>query len=391
VTTVHGTIESGFRVEIRRLDELAAFALELRELAGRAVASNVFYEPAFMAAAAPVFGRDAIAGLVWRRTMPRELIGFFPVTVARRRYGLKLPILIGWAHPYGPLGTPLIDRDCCTDAVTAWLDHVGADPALPKVLLMPYLPAEGPVAQAFDAALAHRDGKSHAFAPHKRAMLAPQPAPPGDRAGYLDQAMGGKKRKELRRQRKRLAEAGALTSTFTSDPAELPAALADFLALEAAGWKGRAGTAAQGNDALRDFVGEAVTALAADGKAAVARLALDGRAIAAIVMLRSGDTAWCWKIAYDETVARASPGVQLLLDVTEDLLADASIARADSCATPDHPMIDHIWRERLALSDRMVCPAPRHAGKFARARRLEAFRRSAIDTAKRLRTLLRRT
>ena len=74
---------------------------------------------------------------------------------------------------------------------------------------MPYLPAEGDIAQAFDAALAHRKGRSEHFALHRRAMLAPA----GDRAGYLDHAMAHKKRKELRRQRKRLADTGALTST----------------------------------------------------------------------------------------------------------------------------------------------------------------------------------
>jgi len=383
---VHGTIESGFRVELRRLDELAAFASELRDLTARAIAPNAFYEPSFMAASAPVFGRDVMAGLVWRRSMPKQLTGFFPVAIERRRYGLKMPMLIGWTHPYGPLGTPLIDRDAGDAAVAAWLDHIAADPALPKLMLMPYLPAEGDIAQAFDAALAHRDGRSEHFALHRRAMLAPQ----GDRAGYLDRAMPHRKRKELRRQRKRLADAGTLTSTATADPAELTAALIDFLSLEAAGWKGRAGTAAKGNDAVRCFVVEAVGALAAEGKASVARLALDGRAVAAIVTLRSGDAAWCWKIAYDESYARASPGVQLLLDVTETLLADASIARADSCATADHPMIDHIWRERLALSDRLMCVAKCDPTLFAHLCRMESLRRSAVDTLRRLRNLLRR-
>ena len=78
-----------------------------------------------------------------------------------------------------------------------------------------------------------------------------------------------KKRKELRRQRKRLADTGDLTSTTTAEPAALTAALLDFLSLEAAGWKGRAGTAAKRNDAVRCFVVEAVTALAAEGKASV--------------------------------------------------------------------------------------------------------------------------
>ena len=383
---MHGTIESGYRVELRRLEELAAFASDLRELTARALAPNAFYEPSFMAASAPVFGRDVMAGLVWRRGAPARLIGFFPVAIERRRYGIKIPVLVGWTHPYGPLGTPLIDRESGDAAVAAWLDHLAADPTLPNLLLMPYLPVEGDVARAFDAALAHRNGRSEQFALHRRAMLAPQ----DDRFSYLDHAIPHKKRKELRRLRKRLADGGTLTSTTTSDPATLTAALLDFLALEASGWKGRAGTAAQRNDTVRCFVLEAVSALAAEGKASVARLALDGRAIAAIVTLRSGDAAWCWKIAYDETFSRASPGVQLLLDVTDDLLADTGIARADSCATAGHPMIDHVWRERLALSDRLMCVAKCDPTLFSHLCRLESLRRSAMSAAKRLRNLLRR-
>jgi len=119
---VHGTIESGFRVELRRLDELATFASELRDLTARTIAPNAFYEPSFMAASAPVLGRDAMAGLVWRRAMPRQLAGFFPVALEQRRYGLRMPMLVGWTHPYGPLGTPLIDRDAGETAVMAWLE-----------------------------------------------------------------------------------------------------------------------------------------------------------------------------------------------------------------------------------------------------------------------------
>jgi hypothetical protein len=47
----------------------------------------------------------------------------------------------------------------------------------------------------------------------------------------------------------------------------------------------------------------AVTALAGEGKARIARLCIDGKPIAT---LRSGESAWCWKIAYDESLARFS-------------------------------------------------------------------------------------
>jgi hypothetical protein len=134
---------------------------------------------------------------------------------------------------------------------------------------------------------------------------------------------------------------------------------------------------------------QAVTALAGEHKVEVARLTLAEHPIAALVTLRSGDTAWCWKIAYDEAFARASPGVQLILEATRALLADRSIVRVDSCATAGHPMIDHIWRERLALADHLVRPGPQRQFAFALTCTLERARRCAIAFVKRLRDRLR--
>jgi CelD/BcsL family acetyltransferase involved in cellulose biosynthesis len=381
---MHGTIDSLFRVEWRPLAALAECAAPWRALAARALEPNVFYEPAFALAAAPALGRDIGAGLVWSRAQPAQLLGFFPGRIERRRYGLPLPLLVGWTHPFAPLGTPLVDRDAGVAVLSAWLDHVAGDPALPHLMLMSYLPATGAIAQAFDTALARRNGTSVSFATHRRALLAPAT----DRHDYLDRAIGAKKRKELRRQRKRLAESGAVTFSTAREPAEVAAALGDFLTLEASGWKGRAGTAARADDHIRAFMENAVTALAREDKVRLARLAVGTQPVAALVTLQSGATAWCWKIAYDEAFARFSPGVQILVDATQALLVDAAIARADSCATAGHPMIDHIWRERLVLADRLICLGPgRHA--FAIARALELLRRGAIAGLKRVRDLAR--
>ena len=381
---MHGTLESGLCVEVKALDELASVASELHDLITRACEPNIFYEPDFVLAAAPVFGRDVLAGLVWRRSVTTRLVGFFPVRITRHRYGLPLRVAVGWTHPYGPLGTPLIDAECRDAVVATWLDHLAANPELPKLLLMPFLPVEGPVAQTFAAAIARRGGCSTDFFPHQRALLMPT----GDRAEYLVHSIRPKKRKELRRQRHRLADIGAIDSIVATEPPALTSALDDFFAVEASGWKGRAGTAARDNDALRRFVETAVTALARHGKASVSRLSVGGRPVAAAITLRSGDNAWGWKIAYDEGFARASPGVQLLLDVTQMLLDDESIARADSCATPGHPMINKTWRERLALADRLIAVDGSRAG-FAAACALETLRRTTETSAKALRSMIR--
>ena len=80
-------------------------------------------------------------------------------------------------------------------------------------------------------------------------------------------------------------------------------------------------------------------------------------------------------------MVRSSPGVQLVCDLTENLLAETTPARVDSCAAPGHPMIDHVWRERLALSDRLIALRP-SAMPFALACRIETLRRSTLATVK---------
>jgi hypothetical protein len=383
---VHGTLEAAFRVEWRPLPQLCPVAAEWWALAARAIEPNVFYEPAFARAAAPVFGQDVGAGLVWSRGTPGRLLGFFPGRVERRRYGVALPVLVGWTHPYGPLGVPLVDREAGAPVIAAWLDHVAGSAELPGIVLLPYLPMENPFARALDDVVGRRGGQVASFDRHRRALLDPG----ADRAGYLDAALGQKKRKELRRQRKRLADQGAVIVTSTGEPAAVAKGLADFLALEAAGWKGRAGTAAHANAEIQQFLSAAVGALADEGKVRLSCLFVDTRAIAAFVTLTSGTTAWGWKVAYDEAFAQASPGMQILLDVTRELLDDPRIERADSCATENHPMIDHVWRERLLVADRLVNIGPGNRAAFALASTLEGARRTAIGGVKTLRDLLRR-
>ena len=364
-----------FVVEWRELTELEPIVNEWRELAARALEPNVFYEPAFALAGVPVFGRGAGAMLVWSGTTPRKLLGFFPARIEPRRYGVKLPVLVGWTHPYAPLGTPLVEREAAEPVITAWLAHLAGDPALPGLVLLPFVPEDGPFAAALGAILRRAQMPSADFNRHRRAQLAPH----GDRSLYVERALGPRKHKELRRIGRRLADLGAVLFAAATEPAAVAVAIEDFFVLEAGGWKGKAGTAAAHHDGIRSFIKTAMSALAAAGQASIDRILVDGRAIAATITLRSAEAAWFWKIAYDESFARYSPGVLLTVAVTEQLIDDATIARTDSCATANHPMINHIWRERLALGDRFVAVRPR--ALFARGRRLETIRRAVIAAA----------
>jgi CelD/BcsL family acetyltransferase involved in cellulose biosynthesis len=368
------------RAEWRTLSALEMVRKEWRDLASRALEPNVFYDPAFALAAAPVFGTDVGAVAVWSRAVPTRLIGLFPARI-ERRYGV-MATLTGWTHPYAPFGAPLTDRDEAEAAIVAFLDHVEVDTRLPGLILLPLIAVDGPFADI----LAHVLARPERLGEHARALLAPA----AERLGYLDHAVSPKKLKELRRQRRRLLDKGQLKTVTAREPDELPRALADHLTLEAHGWKGRAGTAARQDALVRAFMEAALAALAAQGDVRIDRLMQNNHPLASTITLRSGHCAWFWKIAYDEEFARYSPGVQISLDLTEALLAEPDTARADSCATADHPMIDHLWRERLVLTDLLIAPSAAALAQLRVARPLEALRRTLIAGAKGVRDSIRR-
>ena len=348
---MHAPLRPSFQAEWRGLAALEPIAAEWRALAARAIEPNVFYEPAFALAAAPVFGADAGAVLV--RTTGGRLAGLFPARMPRWRGGPH-SMLVGWTHPFAPLGTPLVDRDEPEAVIAAWLDHLSRDPAMPARLLLPLVPEQGAFAKALDAVLARDGRRSAAFGRHERALLAP-----GARARRISRA------RDVRRQAKGTAppapaarghRAGDLRHHAAS--ADIEAALKDFLVLEASGWKGLAGTAIVNDPAIKNFVQSAVMALAADGQARIDRLLLNGTAIAATMTLTSGDTAWCWKIAYNEgarpLLARRAADVR---SHRKPARPEPQPLRVDSCASR-RPSDD---RPRLARAARAERPADRAA------------------------------
>jgi len=351
-----------------------------RRLSERAVEPNVFYDPAFALAAAPALGRRIQAALLWSRACPRQLLGFFPIR-RERRYGPLWPVVTGWTHAFAPLGTPLVDRDLADQVIDAFLTGLAGAVRGAPILLWPFIPEQGPFAAALDRVLVRRGCRSARFGDHQRAALVPGV----ERADYLTRALSGKRRKELARLRRRLCVHGTLELATARSEAEVASSLSEFLTLEARGWKGRAGTAIACDPAIGRFVGSAITTLAGAGMARIDRLLLDGRTLAAAITLQHGAAAWFWKIAFDETYARCSPGVQLTIDVSAALLEDAQMARVDSCASERHPMIDRLWRERIGLCDRLIAADPKAWRAFRAARRLEAWRYRGRAAARRLR------
>ena len=260
---------------------------------------------------------------------------------------IPLPALAN-ADPYGTLGTPLLDRDtgerCRDGAVGAGAEsrRPCADPAQRR------------------AGWRRHEGRPHVL---RQDGLRPRVLQSRIRAcldatrdadALLRDALGAKKLKELRRQRHRLAEHGAVQFEVARTPEDVASAIETFLTLEASGWKGQRGTALVQDDGDASFMRRATVALAETGQCEIVSLRAGDTPVAAAIVLRHQDRAFYFKLGIDERFAKFSPGVQLTLDLTRHLCADPEIATADSTADADHPMINPIWRGRFAIGDVLI-------------------------------------
>jgi hypothetical protein len=332
------------------LAPLAAINLRLwRELAGRAIEPNGYYLPEWeLAVNALAPGRGGASMLAaWRDASPPRLIGLMPVVSLWRAYRIPLPALVS-AHPYGTLCTPPLDRDVAGDAVARLMQQarqVGA-----RALILRDISLDGAAMKAISDALRPGGLRPRVLQSGLRACL--DATRDGDQ--LLHDALGARKLKELRRQRGRLAEHGAVAFDVARTRDDVSAALEVFLTLEASGWKGLRGTALIQRDGDASFIRRAAIALAATGQCEIVTLRAGDTPVAAAIVLRHQHRAFYFKLGIDERFAKFSPGVQLTLDLTRHLCADPAITSADSTASPDHPMINPIWRGRLAIGDVLI-------------------------------------
>lgn len=270
--------------------------------------------------------------------------GLVPLQRARRYGRHPLPHLAVWLHANAFLGAPLVAQGAEEAFWEAMLDWADRNAGTAAFLHAAALPLETALTEAL-MAVGAREGRQIVLVHREeRAMLASPLRP----AAYLEQALGAKKRKELRRQQARLAEQGGLRVVRRDDTTGIGLWIEHFLALEALGWKGSAGSALACAHETAGLFRQSMAAAAARGCLERLSLELDGRPIAMLATLITPPGAFSYKTAFDERYARFSPGVLLQLENLA-LLERPGVRWADSCAAPDHPMINALWRERRAI------------------------------------------
>lgn len=330
---------------------------ELDFLCVRTVEPNIFFNPRFLAPAMPRLEDREVRLAVIRDgdETKNRLRLLVPFSVEKPAGPIGVPVMRTWSSPFGPLGTPLIDRDDPVGVIEDFFSMLSRPRLkLPKVLVLPDLRMDGPVARLIRTAAIGLD------LPVITTMRAMRPFLDSDLDGdaYLRGSLRSHHFREFRRLKRRLGEHGDVAYTIARQPDEVRHALEAFLALEASGWKGRERTAMVIDRFRAAFAREAVHRLAQQDLCRIHTLTLDGRPIASLIVFIEAGQAYTWKTAYDENFAGYSPGTLLMIEVTRTHLDDPNIDATDSCAVPDHPVMSRLWSERREMGTLVVGLTP---------------------------------
>ncbi|MBI3406769.1 MAG: GNAT family N-acetyltransferase [Planctomycetes bacterium] len=334
---------------VRTAPGLSTHLAAWEALAKTALEPNPFYEPWMLVPAVEAFGRGLRLRFVFVYRMDsaheRQLIGFFPCEARRRYKGLPVDVLGLWKHVHCFLCTPLIHKDHGADALRGFYDWAGNDRRGGAFVDLSFVHAEGP----FQKLLADLQTESRCVSfvdeTWSRALIEPG----RDANAYLASILSGSRRSELRRLLKRLGDLGRLETRNLTQDDDVEPWIERFLALEAAGWKGREGTALDADADQGSYFAAIARAAFTRKQLMMLGLFIDERPIALKCNFLAGRGSFAFKIAYDEAFAKYSPGVLLELDNIRELHRRPELRWMDSCAMAGHFMIGRLWKEQRAL------------------------------------------
>ena len=360
-----GTAANRLRARVVALSGAAPLAEHVaawNDLAGQAIEPNPFYEPWLMLPAIDAYGegRQLQFVLVYlpdpqRAEAPPRLCGFFPLERIKRYRGLVLPHLRLWQHRHCVLGTPLLRAGQAQEALAAFLDWLGREPGGAVAMEWGRVAGDGLFHKALELALDHARLPRFLAQRHTRGVLRRRESADA----YIEAALPKKgSRRELRRLEKRLGETGALSYEECRRPEEMERWIGEFVALEGSGWKGRLGSALGSTEANRRFFLRAAREGARSGKLQMLGLRLDGRPVALKCnFLAAAGTrlaGFTFKIGYDEAYRKYSPGTLLELENIRRFHARPELQWMDSCAIPEHFMINRLWLDRRVIQTLLI-------------------------------------
>lgn len=365
-------MNAGIVVRRLRLADYVNLGPAFAELSRHAVEPNPHMSPAAVAAATLLVPEERVVIVgAWRSEAlgSESLVGIWAFfRQGDWRTGFALALTAPLVPLYEVSSLPVLDRDRAEDTALAMLRHLAASGDLPNTLALPQLPLDGPCSSALQDALRVTSSRLSTYETWQRPVMVAQPGDDAER--YLRRALGPAYKKRMQ-QFRTIGRHGAPAFSRRRGNAAREA-FGTFLALEAAGWKGAAGTAIACLPRDAAYFHRLVELLAAQDAVLVDTLLLDGQPIAMGLLVESAGTRNFLKIAYDETQGRLSPGRALTIGMLQADFREGPPAFFDSGAGAGVDAGTYPWGERRRMASALVAigGAPRGPAQLAASARM---------------------
>jgi hypothetical protein len=350
MSTVHRPGGTGIVIEDRsELAALRALVPDWEELAAEAAEPSPFYEHWMLLPALEAYGTAGFRCFaVWDSG---TLIGLFPSRFGNRFHGLPVRTLNAWRHRNMMLcSAPLVREKSAAKCIAALLDS-----GLAPVIELDWISAGGVLYGALADAAAAADLPFLVTDAYTRAVLLRERDP--------RPRFNSNMKNNLRRWQSRLADFGRVTPVRLGLDDDLAAWIEQFYRLEASGWKGRQGSAVACRADDRRFVTEVFTEAFRRGRLHISGLDLDGRPLTRHCMLAAGEGAFTFKIAYDETYAKCSPGILGEVENVRQFMESPGPRWVDSNTARENTSYARAWKDRRTVQ--RVAVGTRGLGKLA--------------------------
>lgn len=332
--------------EISDRGAVATLAGEWEALSGRSREGSLFSSREWISAWLESFQRERPFVLLLARR-GSALVGLLPLLEGARSglcggRGLETPM-----NEQSPCGSLLCDEP--EPVFEAFLDHVRRTRgALP--LRLPLFPSGSATVRALRGIAA-----TGRFRLHERpSRCSTRILVRGTWPEYLATRSKHSQR-EWRRKRKRLDEAGRVETRTVTAAAALPGALQEVLEIESRSWKHDEGTSFQRESGVADFYRRLAEMCADRGWLRLSLLYLNGRPAAHCYAVVHGGELLALKTSFDADLASLSPGLALMLTVSEQAFKEG-LAAIDLLGHPDR------WKVEMANEQRPhvdLCVFPR--------------------------------
>jgi len=321
-----------------------------RRLGERAIEPNPFAEPDFLVLSARHFTGYSDTRLVIAQE-GTEFLGVLPIVgfTGSRLPPRRIATTDGFPTAVSGLHTPLVDRtgpDAVVDALMGRLHQAAKSEGWPGIVLFEGLSADGPVAESLRRVCADRRYPVVVKDVWERATVS--------RSGGWENPVDGKRRREIGRRKRLLAQEGGGEVTMV-DRTHDPAACADFLAMEMTGWKAKqGGRAFARNPDTKAWFEEWHHLWVDAGRLTVLGLNVGSTPVAMQYFVRAGEGLFCFRIAHDETFSKYKPGAMLLSLAVEHLREHTDAAWIDSTTDRNNTFFLGMLPERRALARTVI-------------------------------------